>query len=468
MKTRYFLPIASIAISALISCNEILEIDPPTDALIAEDVYGNATNIKTAYTGLYSYHVHMNATYYQYMEQYFHFMTDELKSDNTANFATYFENSYTPTTSLYGNIWDQLYASIYKMNDFIEHIEATSLLSEDTQKEYLAVARWFRAYDYFLLSNLYGDVPLILKSSISESKNIGRTKTSEINEAITNDLLYAEQALANSEETKKNVRTRLTTGAAQALLARHYLYTEQWQNAADLATKLIEGGVYSLEADVNKVFYSSSKEVIFGFDMDGFSGTGTYQGYTRTGSLFIPTSTANATYYLTDELANAITNDSLDARINWLGYQIVSEKKRYYPYKYKNTDNATAANYELQVQFRLAEQYLIRAEARAHLNDIEGALADINAIRSRAKVAPVEANTTAEVLMLVEEERRKELFIEGQGHRWFDLKRTSRADAVYSKLDYKKWESHKILLPIPETQILRNLSLTQNPGYDKK
>ena len=94
--------------------------------------------------------------------------------------------------------------------------------------------------------------------------------------------------------------------------------------------------------------------------------------------------------------------------------------------------------------------------------------ADTNAIRSRAKVAPVEATTTAEVLTLVEDERRKELFIEGQAHRWFDLKRTSRADAVYSKLDYKKWESHKILLPIPETQILRNLALTQNPGYDKK
>ena len=120
------------------------------------------------------------------------------------------------------------------------------------------------------------------------------------------------------------------------------------------------------------------------------------------------------------------------------------------------------------MQFRLAEQYLIRAEARAHLNDIEGALADINAIRSRAKVEPVEATTTAEVLTLIEEECRKELFVEGQAHRWFDLKRTSRADAVYSKLDYKKWESHKILLPIPETQILRNLALTQNPGYDKK
>lgn len=468
MKKRYFLPLASIAISALVSCNEILEIDPPTDALIAEDVYGNVTNIKTAYTGLYSYHIHQNATYYQTMEQYFHFMSDELKSDNTASYGTYFENTYTPNISTYGDIWANLYASVYKMNDFMEHIEATSLLNEDSQKEYLAVARWFRAYDYFLLSNLYGDVPLILKSSISESKNVGRTKTSEINEAITNDLLYAEQALANSEDTKNNVRTRLTIGAVQALLARHYLYTEQWQNAADVATKLIDGGVYSLESDVNKVFLSSSKEIIFGFDMDGLGGTGTYQGYTRTGWLFIPSSTANATFYLTDELADAITSDTLDARINWLGYQIISDKKRYYPYKYKNNTNATAANYELQVQFRLAEQYLIRAEARAHLNDIEGALADINAIRSRAKVAPVEANTTAEVLMLVEEERRKELFIEGQGHRWFDLKRTSRANAVYSKLDYKKWESHKILLPIPETQILRNLSLTQNPGYDKK
>ena len=468
MKKRYFLPLASIAISALVSCNEILEIDPPTDALIAEDVYGNVTNIKTAYTGLYSYHIHQNATYYQTMEQYFHFMSDELKSDNTASYGTYFENTYTPNISTYGDIWANLYASVYKMNDFMEHIEATSLLNEDSQKEYLAVARWFRAYDYFLLSNLYGDVPLILKSSISESKKVGRTKKSEINEAITSDLLYAEQALANSEETKKNVRTRLTIGAAQALLARHYLYTEQWQNAADEATKLIDRGVYSLESDVNKVFLSSSKEIIFGFDMDGLGGTGTYQGYTRTGWLFIPSSTANATFYLTDELADAITSDTLDARINWLGYQVISEKKRYYPYKYKNNSNATAANYELQVQFRLAEQYLIRAEARAHLNDIEGALADINAIRSRAKVEPVKATTTAEVLTLVEEERRKELFVEGQAHRWFDLKRTSRADAVYSELDYKKWESYKVLLPIPEMQILRNGALTQNPGYDKK
>lgn len=467
MKKRYFLPLASMAISALVSCSEILEVDPPNDALTEETVFNNVSNIKTAYTGLYSYHVQMNATYYQYMDLYIPFLADEMKIDNVS-YDIYYQNTYLPTTGLLSDIWQTLYASVYKMNNFIEQIEATSLLSEETQKEYIAVAKWFRAYDYFLLSNLYGDVPLILKSSISESKNVGRTKTSEINEAITNDLLYAEQALANSEDTKKNVRTRLTIGAVQALLARHYLYTEQWQNAADVATKLIDGGVYSLESDVNKVFLSSSKEIILGYDMDGWQGTGTYQGYTRPGMLFIPATTANATYYLTDELANAITSDTLDARINWVGYQIISDKKRYYPYKYKNKTNATAANYELQVQFRLAEQYLIRAEARAHLNDIEGALADINAIRSRAGVEPVEASTTAEVLTLVEEERRKELFIEGQGHRWFDLKRTSRADAVYSKLDYKKWESYKVLLPIPNMQILNNSNLTQNPGYDKK
>lgn len=468
MKKIYSLSLVSIAFSALVSCSEILEIDPPTDTLTEEEVYGNAANIKTAFTGLYSWHIHQNASYYQYLDLYLPLMSDELKSDNTSSYGIYYQNTYLPTLSMMGNIWSTLYESIYQTNNFIEHVEATSLLGEETQKEYIAVAKWFRAYDYFLLSNLYGDVPLILKSSISEAKGVGRTKIAVINDQVTNDLLYAEQALANSEDTKKNVRTRLTTAAALALLARHYLYTEQWQNAADVATKLIDGGVYSLEPDVNKVFLSSSKEVIFGFDMDGWQGTGTYQGYTRHGILFIPTTTKKVTYNLTDELANAITSDTLDERINWVDYLTISEKKVYYPYKYKNNTNATASNYELQVFFRLAEQYLIRAEARAHLSDIEGALADINAIRSRAGVEPVEANTTAEVLMLVEEERRKELFIEGQGHRWFDLKRTSRADAVYSKLDYKKWKSYKVLLPIPNMQILNNSNLTQNPGYDKK
>ena len=468
MKKIYSLSLVSIAFSALVSCSEILEIDPPTDTLTEEEVYGNAANIKTAFTGLYSWHIHQNASYYQYLDLYLPLMSDELKSDNTSSYGIYYQNTYLPTLSMMGNIWSTLYESIYQTNNFIEHVEATSLLGEETQKEYIAVAKWFRAYDYFLLSNLYGDVPLILKSSISEAKGVGRTKIAVINNQITNDLLFVEQNLANTEETRKNVRTRLTIGAAQALLARHYLYTEQWQDAADAATKLIESGVYSLEPDVNKVFLSSSKEVIFGFDMDGWQGTGTYQGYTRHGILFIPTTTKKVTYNLTDELANAITSDTLDARINWVDYLTISEKKVYYPYKYKNNTNATASNYELQVFFRLAEQYLIRAEARAHLSDIEGALADINAIRSRAGVEPVEASTTAEVLTLVEEERRKELFIEGQGHRWFDLKRTSRADAVYSQLDYKKWESHKVLLPIPNMQILNNGNLTQNPGYDKK
>ena len=468
MKKIYSLSLVSIAFSAFVSCSEILEIDPPTDTLTEEEVYGNAANIKTAFTGLYSWHIHQNASYYQYLDLYLPLMSDELKSDNTSSYGIYYQNTYLPTLSMMGNIWSTLYESIYQTNNFIEHVEATSLLGEETQKEYIAVAKWFRAYDYFLLSNLYGDVPLILKSSISEAKGVGRTKIAVINDQITNDLLFVEQNLANTEETRKNVRTRLTIGAAQALLARHYLYTEQWQNAADMATKLIDGGVYSLESDVNKVFLSSSKEVIFGFDMDGWQGTGTYQGYTRHGILFIPTTTKKVTYNLTDELANAITSDTLDARVNWVDYLTISEKKVYYPYKYKNNTNATASNYELQVFFRLAEQYLIRAEARAHLSDIEGALADINAIRSRAGVEPVEASTTAEVLTLVEEERRKELFIEGQGHRWFDLKRTSRADAVYSQLDYKKWESHKILLPIPNMQILNNSNLTQNPGYDKK
>lgn len=464
MKKFTIISLAALFTATFQSCDEILEIDPPTDSLTSVEVYNNTANIKTALTGLYSYNIHMNPFIYQYADFYLPFLADELKTDY-ASYKVYFQNSYVPTTSFVGSLWQYLYESIYKSNDFIANLENNGIISENSKAEYLAVARWFRAYNYLFLTNLYGDVPLVKSNDISESRNAARSSVTEINKLIEDDLVFAVQALANSDDTKQAVRTRLTSVAAQALLSRYYLYTEQWQNAANEATKIIANASYSLESDVNKVFYSSSKEIIFGYDMDGFAGLGTYQGYTRPGVLFIPTTSSRVPYYLTDELVAVLTSNESDARNGWIGYLTISGKNVYYPYKYKNYKNSSGANYELQVQFRLAEQYLIRAEARAQLNDIQGALSDINTIRSRAGIEEVTASTKDDVLLLIEKERRLELFIEGQAHRWFDLKRTGRADAVYGALDYKKWEHYKALLPIPEQQIGRNHALTQNEGY---
>ena len=119
---------------------------------------------------------------------------------------------------------------------------------------------------------------------------------------------------------------------------------------------------------------------------------------------------------------------------------------------------------------RLAEQYLIRAEASANSGDLGGAIKDLNTIRSRAGLPPL-ANSLnrSQVLSAVAQERKVELFAEW-GHRWFDLKRTGAIDSVMSivtpqKLPGSKWNSYQQLYPISLTQLSYNPNLKQNPGY---
>jgi hypothetical protein len=115
---------------------------------------------------------------------------------------------------------------------------------------------------------------------------------------------------------------------------------------------------------------------------------------------------------------------------------------------------------------RLAEIYFIRAEALAHLDDIEGAKADLNAVRLRAGVDATTVNDKTAVLATIEAERLRELFGEW-GHRWLDLKRTGRADAVLGVVK-PGWVPSAQLYPIPSAQLLNDPAMrsAQNPGYN--
>jgi starch-binding outer membrane protein, SusD/RagB family len=116
---------------------------------------------------------------------------------------------------------------------------------------------------------------------------------------------------------------------------------------------------------------------------------------------------------------------------------------------------------------RLAEQYLIRAEARIHLKKFTGpgsAEADLNIIRNRAGLPNTTSATDTELLRALEQERRIELFTEW-GHRFFDLRRLGRLDAVMATVK-PNLNSYNGLLPIPQTEILNNINLRpQNSGY---
>jgi hypothetical protein len=114
---------------------------------------------------------------------------------------------------------------------------------------------------------------------------------------------------------------------------------------------------------------------------------------------------------------------------------------------------------------RLAEQYLIRSEARANLNNIAGAQADLNELRSRAGLPNTQVSDKTAILSAIEQERKSEFFTEW-GHRWFDLKRTNRIDAVLIPIK-TQWVPTASLYPIPESEIINNRGLqsAQNPGY---
>jgi hypothetical protein len=112
----------------------------------------------------------------------------------------------------------------------------------------------------------------------------------------------------------------------------------------------------------------------------------------------------------------------------------------------------------------LGEQYLIRAEANIQKGNLKEAVADINVLRKRAELPNLpETMTQAQMILQIEKERRAELFVEG--HRWFDITRTGRADAVFGA-EKPTWKSHAALLPISRADMESNPKLIQNPGYN--
>jgi hypothetical protein len=270
---------------------------------------------------------------------------------------------------------------------------------------------------------------------------------------IIQDLKDTEKALVNSA----NTNTKVTTAAASALLARVYLYHEDRTNAESRANEVITTSGYKLEDSLNNVFLRTSKEVIF-----KTSSSNSWSSYID--RVYFAQLAGNASYFrLTDDLVDSFEAGDL-RKERWT----IQKSGFRHSYKYKRTAADSPGDAEDLSQLRLAEQYLIRAEARAQQNKLtgaNGAIADLDIIRERAGLAKLpQTLTKAEVLLQVEKERRSEFFVE-EAHRWWDLVRTGRADAVLSVFPDKKWEPYRALLPIPSSELEINKNLTQNPGY---
>ena len=214
--------------------------------------------------------------------------------------------------------------------------------------------------------------------------------------------------------------------------------------------------------NLDNVFVKTSQEAILQLQAINTSTAGpinTWEGYS-----IIPLNTTTAPGYIM--YSNFVTSfESLtDKRyLSWIkSYTPATGPTVYYPFKYKVRVGAVT---EYSMVLRIAEQYLIRAEARAQQSNIGGAKSDIDAIRTRAGLLPLATGLTKDQLLLaVEKERKLELFNEW-GHRWFDLKRTGRAITVLSAIKTGV-TTDDLLYPIPLDATLTNNKLTQNKGYN--
>ena len=447
-----------------IGCNSLVELDPPKTEVLASDVFKTDKNASAAVIGMYSSMITgasmLNIGYGCGLS------ADENDGTNAIYpFTDFATNSLTSSDYGAQGYWTSFYQTIYQANSIIENATASTGMSDSIKTKVIGQAKFVRGLSLFYLVNMFGPVPLVVSTDVKTNRALSRAPIADIYAQIISDLKDAEIKLPVDYTTYNNKRDKPIQKTASALLAKVYLYTADYVNAEKKATEVINTtGLYKLlpTSEIGNVFLKDSKESIYGLNTESSSGQRltTEQYYYEYGSLY--GSSSGPMYVMLPSLADAF--ESGDARKTaWTGSFDYNGTTYYYDAKYKDYDG-TSSPLEYSVVLRLSELYLIRAEARVMQTDIPNGLSDLNTIRTRAGLANIQSASKSDVLDAIMQERRVELFLE-YGNRWFDLKRTGRADAVLSALKPTTWKSTAVLYPIPLTEIKTASQLTQNAGY---
>lgn len=453
----------------IFSCESFVEIDTPNFQITTEAVFKDDETAIAAVKGLYNQLYHNNTGFSNGWENSITVLAGlsggliSPRSTLHTKFSPYSQHEINtlnnPAASANLNLWSSAYNIIYLTNSVIKGLEGSTKISADIKNKLIGQALFIRAFTYFYLVNLYGDVPLLLTTDYRVNTIAFRTSTNEIWSQIEADLDQSISLLNNQTEYNEGQRIWVNKFVAMALQARVCLFLEKWSKAEELSSKVIENSSsYELLEDLNQVFLKNSKETI-------------WQISPIKGSSIYPTNTNEATVFIiyprfgrpfgSIELSNSLIAEfeSFDKRkSDWIGQ---SNDILYYPYKYK-VRNFYGDPTEYSMVIRFAEQFLIRAEARTYLNNLNGALVDLNKIRTRAGLDEFESESKEIILESIYKERKKELSSEW-GHHWFDLKRTKRAQIIFK--DNHTWEDTDLFYPIPEEERMKNPNLSQNLGY---
>jgi hypothetical protein len=452
---QYFL-ITVFTLFLVSACDSFVDVDLPSSQLTKEVVFEDMTTATAALSGLYANirnsgvlaGTATGASCYlgQYADEFEYYQQDAVSA--------FYNNSLFASESGVGDIWNQSYSQIYAANAIIEGVNQSPLLPEAGRNRLKGESLFVRSLLHFYLVNLYGDVPYITTTNYAQNSTVTRTPTATVYNYIVKDLTDALALLP--EEYVSDERVRPNRSAASAVLARVYLYMGLYAEAANAASAVINSPLYSWETDLDKIFLKESTATIWQF-MPNVDGQNTSEG-----ELYIFAAGPPPIVGLKPEFVSSFeANDKRKA--HWTSTVTDGTNTWYHAYKYKQ-ENYTGSSVEYSIVLRLAEQYLIRAEARAKQGELLSAKDDLNLIRHTAGLDNTSAVTADAIVADILNQRRFELFTEF-GQRFFDLKRTGKLDATLS-ISKPGWNTEDKLWPLPALELSSNPNLTpQNPNY---
>lgn len=410
-----------------------------------------------------------------------------------------------PSNGFTNTIWLGNYALINKCNTTIKEVNTnTTIIATDAVKiQTIAEAKFLRAYAYFMLVRYFGRVPLIdtLFSDPAAQNNVPQSTPAQLYAFIESDLQFA----ANNLPLSWDARTfpgRITSGAANGLLAKVYLTQQKWTSAMSSANLVMTSGQYDLSTSYDKIFREegeNSKESVFEVQatanatvptangvqfaqIQGIRGSGVWDlgwGWNT------PSTTLEAAYEPNDPRKNRTilftsTGTTVYQTIYGENIPVGLPNPRYNNKVYSNpalrSSIGNRFGYWMNVRIlRYADVVLMYAEAANEVggaSNITAARNALNSIRARARTgAPVgtlpDVTTTDQSLLrdAIRNERHIELAMEHD--RFFDLVRWGIAQTVLNAAGKPNYNNNRdALLPIPQTQIdLSAGVLKQNPGY---
>ena len=379
------------------------------------------------------------------------------------------------------SFWEKAYQGIYRANVLLSKIDGIPGMVEKTRKEFIAEAKWLRAYYYFWLVRNFKNVPLITSPlNAMEVYEVEQAKPEEVYALIE---LALTEAIHDLPETRPDEeKGRPTRGAGYAMLGKTILYQNnngRMLEAADAFEKVNSSPHYALLEDIGEMFSPYNKfhsesifEVTYKGEATGFGNRlGDYLGirdyigpYYHNGYGFNPVIVEFAESMKDDPRYPYTIIDVTELEAEGATYSKVYMHTGYFTAKYApkveyiNPSYPAATNWESNViEIRLADTYLMEAEAIVRGGgDVSKAQFYLDKVRARVGLKSIPAT-----LENIYEERRLELAMEG--HRWYDLVRTGRAAKVLAFRGFK--EGVHEILPIPISD-MNSTKLVQNPGYN--